>query len=51
MSTNNKLEGDNNSLNIRHIYYIIDSRKPGSNAFNLEYLPILPNYITSEYNI
>lgn len=29
----------------------MDSGKPGSNAFNLEYLPMLPNYIASEHNI
>jgi hypothetical protein len=50
LSNNNKLKGDNSNLNIRHTYYIINSGKPGSNAFILEYSPMLSNYIASEYN-
>jgi hypothetical protein len=51
LGINNKSEGDNSSLNTRHACRIVDSRKPGSDAFNLEYLPMLSNYIASEYNI
>jgi hypothetical protein len=51
LGTNNKLKGDNSSLNTRHAYYIVDSGKLGSNAFNLEHLPLLPNYTASEYNM
>jgi hypothetical protein len=36
LSSNNKLEGDNNSLNTRHVCRIINSRKPGNNAFILK---------------
>jgi hypothetical protein len=51
LGTNNKLEGNNSSLNTRHACYIVDNRKLSSNAFNLKHLPMLSNYIASEYNI
>ena len=51
LSTDNKLKGDNNSLDTGYACRIIDSRKPGSDVFNLKHLPVLLNYTASEYNI
>lgn len=51
LSINNKLKGNNNSLNTRHTYCIINSKKLSNNAFNIKHLPILFNYTASEYNI
>jgi hypothetical protein len=49
-SNNNKLEGNNSSLNTKHACCIINSRKLGNNAFILKYLTMLSNYIISKYN-
>jgi len=51
LNTDNKLKGDDNSLDTEYACRIVDSGKPGSDAFNLEHLPVLPNYTASEYDM
>ena len=49
-SNNNKLKGDNNSLNIKYTRRIINNKKPGNNAFILKYLTVFFNYTANKYN-
>jgi hypothetical protein len=51
LGTDNKSEGDDSSLDTGHACRMVDSGKPGSDAFNLEHLPVLPNYTASKHDM